>query len=143
MIHVKFNFFLPVISLKLIIIFNVSNLDLMKSSFKNLSLLFLLLLFNSGLLVAQCPASKYGINPVWPVNWTETDKQDWYYEMSSRGQGFLSDGETWRYLQEIADSNELALLKNEVLWAKTNGGINKYLFQFKNPIQIANHIPPI
>ena len=75
MIHVKFNFFLPVISLKLIIIFNVSNLDLMKSSFKNLSLLFLLLLFNSG-SVAQCPASKYGINPVWPVNWTETDKQD-------------------------------------------------------------------
>ncbi len=143
MIHVKFNFFLPVISLKLIIIFNVSNLDLMKSSFKNLSLLFLLLLFNSGLLVAQCPASKYGINPVWPVNWTETDKQDWYYEMSSRGQGFLSDGETWRYLQEIADSNELALLKNEVLWAKTNGGINKYLFQFKNPIQVANHMPPI
>lgn len=107
-------------------------------------LFFLLLLFSvQGIVRAQCPASKYGLNPVWPVNWDQTDKQNWYLDMSVHGQGFQSDGRTWRQLNEMVDSNEIMAFRDEVIWAKTNGGIQKYLFQFRNPASVSNQMPPV
>ncbi|MPL99666.1 hypothetical protein SDC9_45886 [bioreactor metagenome] len=114
---------------------------------KNLTircLLLLLLVFSAQeYLRAQCPASKYGLNPVWPVNWDQTDRQNWYIDMSVHGQGFQSDGRTWRQLNEMVDSNEIMAFRDEVIWAKTNGGIQKYLFQFKNPASVSNQMPPV
>lgn len=92
---------------------------------------------------AQCPASKYGITPVWPHSWTETERQNWYLDMSVHGQGFQSNGHTWRQIQVISDSNDLLALRDEIHWAKTNGGIEKFLYQFKNPGPKVNSMPPL
>ena len=111
-------------------------------SFNALMILLAAVLF-SGPAMAQCPASKYGLNPVWPVSWSQTDRQNWYLNMSLHGQGFQSDGRTWRQLQVMMDSNTLVPFRDEIMWAKTNGGIEKYLFQFKNPISATNQMPPV
>jgi len=107
-----------------------------------LILLFAVVLF-TGPAFGQCPASKYGLNPVWPVNWTQTDRQNWYLDMSVHGQGFQSDGRTWRQLQVMLDSSTLVPFRDEIAWAKTNGGIGKYLFQIQNPVSASNQMPPV
>jgi len=104
---------------------------------------FLLLILIGLRATAQCPASKYGITPVWPLSWTETDRQNWYLDLSVHGQGFQSNGHTWRQLQVISDSNDLLALRDDIQWAKTNGGIEKYLYQFKNPGPKVNSMPPV
>lgn len=100
-------------------------------------------LFSLTAASAQCPSSKYGLNPVWPVSWSQTDRQNWYFDMAMRGQGFQSDGRTWRQLQVMMDSNLLIPYRNDVGWAKSNGGIEKYMFQLKNPISVSNQMPPV
>ncbi len=107
-----------------------------------LIVLAILILFSAS-ATAQCPATKYGLNPVWPVNWTQTDRQNWYLDMAVHGQGFQSDGRTWRQLQVMMDSSTLVPFRDEIIWAKTNGGIEKYLFQLKNPISVNNQMPPV
>jgi len=114
-----------------------------KSQTISVLIIVLALIFASVEAQAQCPASKYGLNPVWPVSWSQTDRQNWYFEMATHGQGFQSDGRTWRQLQVMMDSNQLIPFRDEVSWAKSNGGIEKYLFQLKNPVTVANPMPPV
>ena len=107
---------------------------------KYLLLLFLsLLAFQSQ---AQCPKTKYGIVPVWPIIWDNVERVDWLTDMSDLGMGYLHTIENWRSLQEMLDSNTFSTMIDNIEYAKNILGYDKYLFLFQNPATYVNSMPP-
>lgn len=104
--------------------------------------LSVLLLFPAS-IAAQCPASKYGLNPVFPLSWNQTQQYDWFDEMESHGMGLLTFTATWRQLQELSDSNRIDSLKNHFAFLKNDVGIEKLCFTFQNPGPKSNYMPPV
>lgn len=108
-------------------------------------MLILLLVFaiSSKKTEAQCIPSKYGITPIWPILWDLQEQADWFETMSNHGMGYLHTTNNWRLLQEIADSNRLSAFRDQIAFAKSQYGFDKYLFQFQNPAAVTNFMPPL
>lgn len=92
---------------------------------------------------SQCIPSKYGIVPVWPSNWGQQDKNDWWQEMSNHGMGYIHTIDTWRGFQELADSGKLTEFKDNIELLKSTYGFDKYNLLFQNPATYVNPMPPL
>ncbi len=91
---------------------------------------------------AQCPASKYGVDPVFPILWDLSEQTDWYQSMENHGAGLLMYTANWRQLQLLADSGELSQMKTEVSQLKSDYNLNQFVFVFQNPARVSNSMPP-
>ncbi|MBN2727741.1 MAG: T9SS type A sorting domain-containing protein [Bacteroidales bacterium] len=104
-----------------------------------LILIFALFVFQSQ---AQCPKTKYGIVPVWPIIWEDQLQMDWWEEMSDNGMGYFHSVYNWRQLQEMLDSNTFSSFIDDIEYGKNVLGFDKYLFLFQNPASFVNNMPP-
>lgn len=91
---------------------------------------------------SQCPKTKYGIVPVWPIVWENQLQLDWWQDMSDRGMGYFHSVYNWRQLQEMVDSNTFSSFIDDVEYGKDVLGFDKYLFLFQNPASYVNNMPP-
>lgn len=89
---------------------------------------------------SDCPASKYGIIPVWPSTWTNSDKTNWYQLMYSKGNGFIQTSLTWIEVDNLINSKQLTTYVNYIKDLKANYNL-KYHLSIKNPATNVNHVP--
>lgn len=100
----------------------------------------ILLLFLKSNVKAQCPTSKYGIIPVWPQGWTNTDKTNWYQLMYSKGNGFTQLNFTWAEADNIINSGQLSNYVNFIANLKATYDL-KFHLSIKNPSTGVNYVP--
>ncbi|HGJ65727.1 TPA: T9SS type A sorting domain-containing protein [bacterium] len=89
---------------------------------------------------AQCPTSKYGLIPVWPQNWTNTDKTNWYQMMYSKGNGFTQLNFTWAEAQNLMDHGQIRAYVDYVKSLKSTYNLKIHL-SLKNPSTYVNYVP--
>ena len=89
---------------------------------------------------AQCPTSKYGIVPVWPQEWSYTDKANWYQMMSDKGAGYSHSILTWPELEDIQSNGQLSAFVNSIANLKNDYDL-KYHLLIRNPSTTVNPVP--
>lgn len=91
-------------------------------------------------LFAQCPASKYGIVPVWPQQWSFADKEAWYADMSQRGMGYSHSIYTWQDLDLIIENAQLNTHIDYIQHLKDDYGFKFHLL-LRNPSLTYDALP--
>lgn len=108
---------------------------------KRILVVWVLLLLGAAAASAQGQKTKYGIVPVWPQGWEQTDKANWYDMMSSVGMGYLHTIYTWEELERIRNNGQLPLHFNYLENLREKHDFTFHLL-LRNPSISYNALPP-
>jgi len=116
-------------------------MSILNNHFRKIIIYLLLIISLSDNSGAQCPATKYGIVPVWPVNWTYTDKENWYQMMHDKGMGYFHSIYTWQDLEQIQNNGLLSAVIDYFIHIKEDYEFKHHLL-IRNPAITFNAVPP-